>query len=147
VVKISLECHWSGTHGSENRCKDHHALNWVLVKFGVFDKVIWCRLPLSHSHDFVDRVFSAIEAWLEDNTYDGCFHLFALREFLLKKFASSDSEYKNLDVAIDILMANFDFNAWFHGHVDEKNLVIPEETREDGSKRRPALGPWKVLFL
>jgi len=52
-----------------------------------------------------------------------------------------------LDVAIDILMANFDFNAWFHGHVDEKNLVIPEETREDGSKRRPALGPWKVLFL
>jgi hypothetical protein len=100
--------------GSENRCKDHHALNWVLVKFGVFDKIIWCRLPPSHSHNFVDRIFSAIEAWLEDNTYDGCFHLFALREFLLKKFASSDSEYKNLDVVIDILLANFDFKGGSH---------------------------------
>jgi hypothetical protein len=24
--------------GSENRCKHHHALNWMLFKFGIFDK-------------------------------------------------------------------------------------------------------------
>eukprot|EP00962_Isochrysis_galbana_P037319 scaffold13002_cov125-Isochrysis_galbana.AAC.14 len=44
--------------GSENRSKLMHAMNYVLV--------IWCRLPPNHSHDYVDRVFSAVEQWLTD---------------------------------------------------------------------------------
>jgi hypothetical protein len=47
--------------GSENRSKVMHGVHAMLVQFGVFDTITWARLPPSHSHDFVDRVFSAIE--------------------------------------------------------------------------------------
>jgi len=44
--------------GSENRAKLTHAMAYMLlVEYGVFDEVLWCRLPPNHSHDFVDRVF------------------------------------------------------------------------------------------
>jgi hypothetical protein len=50
-------------------------------------------LPPSHSHEFVDQVFSAIEEWLHDTGYDGCLDIFALRAYLRKKFGSGTSKY------------------------------------------------------
>jgi len=39
----------------------------MLVKYGVFHEIVWYRLTPSHSHDFVDRVFLAVEQWLTDS--------------------------------------------------------------------------------
>ena len=41
-----------------------HALHATLVERGIFDEIIWMRLPPDHSHDEIDRFFSLIEAEL-----------------------------------------------------------------------------------
>ena len=112
--------------GSENPANLMHAMNYVLVHYGVFDTVVWCRLPPNHSHDFVDRVFSAIETWLADMSWNGAFSLWELRDYLYQRFAHERSAYSNVNVAIDILLANYDFSQWFDGCVDESHLVIKE---------------------
>jgi len=47
--------------GSENRCKVGHGMNAMLVQVGVVDCLLWARLPPNHSHNAVDRMFSAVE--------------------------------------------------------------------------------------
>jgi hypothetical protein len=132
--------------GSENRAKLTHAMGYMLVEYGVFDEVLWCRLPPNHSHDLVDRVFSAIETWLKDVSYPGCHTIFELREYLLRKFASPDSKYHKTAVVIDILLANFDFKQWFHGCIAEREVVIKELTRADGTKYRPEPLVWRTTW-
>eukprot|EP00965_Chrysotila_dentata_P065287 2163573-Pleurochrysis_carterae.AAC.1 len=42
-----------------------HALHATLVHRGVFDEILWARLPPDHSHEEIDRLFSTIEDWLK----------------------------------------------------------------------------------
>ena len=86
--------------GSENRAKNHHALNYTLVDAGVFEEVLWGRLPPHHSHDFVDRVFSAVESWLGSASHRGCNTPWDLRNYLLESFAHADSQYAGTDVQV-----------------------------------------------
>lgn len=129
--------------GSENRSKLMHALNYLLVSFGVFDQVLWVRLPPNHSHDFVDRVFSAIEKWMDDASHAGCFNPWDLRDYLYKRFASESSAYHELRILIDILVANFDFVQWLYACMDESRLVIKEVRHDDGSVSRPEPLVWR----
>lgn len=132
--------------GSENRAKLTHAMAYMLVQYGAFDEVLWCRLPPNHSHDFVDRVFSAIETWLKDVSYKGCQTLWELRDYLLRKFSSETTKYHNTPVIIDILLANYDFQQWLHGCIAERELIIKEVTRADGSKHRPEPLVWRTTW-
>eukprot|EP00962_Isochrysis_galbana_P038545 scaffold13696_cov106-Isochrysis_galbana.AAC.4 len=49
-------------------------------------------------------------------------------------------------VVIDILLANFDFKQWFHGCIAERELIIKELTRADGTKYkyRPEPLVWRT---
>jgi len=132
--------------GSENRAKLMHALNYMLVKFGVVDEIVGCRLPPSHSHDYVDRVFLAVEQWLTDPGQGGsCYTPWEMRAFLLRKFATSPG-YKDHNVAVETLVANINFQQWLYGSCDEKNLIIKELTRDDGTKYRPEPLVWRYRW-
>eukprot|EP00965_Chrysotila_dentata_P179340 5922055-Pleurochrysis_carterae.AAC.2 len=47
--------------GSENVNFTMHALHATLVHRGIFDEILWARLPPDHSHEEIDRLFSTVE--------------------------------------------------------------------------------------
>jgi len=61
------------------------------------------------------------------------------------KFATS-SAYKDHKVAVETLVANIDFQQWLYGSCDEKNLIIKELTRDDGTKYRPEPLVWRYRW-
>mmetsp|Transcript_26037 Transcript_26037/g.82506 ORF Transcript_26037/g.82506 Transcript_26037/m.82506 type:complete len:408 (-) Transcript_26037:15-1238(-) len=133
--------------GSENRAKLAHAISYLLVLFGVFDEVQWVRLPPGHSHDFVDRIFSAIEEWMQDPSHCGCATPFALRNYLMRRFMSERSKYAGTNVAIDILLATYDFDSWLHDAVNTSSFMIPQEKLPDGTTTRPEPLVWRYTML
>jgi hypothetical protein len=132
--------------GSENRNKITHDLYYMLVLHGVFDEIIWARLPPSHSHDFVDRVFSAVEDWLHNSSHRGCPTPRALRDFLTSRFDNTDSKYAGIDVLIDFLVRSFDFVVCFYGCIDVNKLMVKERTRPNGTKYRPVPLVWRYKW-
>eukprot|EP00965_Chrysotila_dentata_P149968 4952799-Pleurochrysis_carterae.AAC.1 len=76
--------------GSENVNFSMHALHATLVKRGVFDEIIWARLPPDHSHEEIDRLFSTIESWLNSESCSefGC--VSELVTYLRGKLAKSE---------------------------------------------------------
>eukprot|EP00965_Chrysotila_dentata_P168846 5575474-Pleurochrysis_carterae.AAC.1 len=69
-----------------------HALHATLVHRGVFDEIVWARLPPDHSHDAIDRFFSVIERWLRAETCPEVCTPWELLEFLRAKL--SESKYR-----------------------------------------------------
>lgn len=69
--------------------------------------------------------------------------MFELREYLLRKFKTEMSSYKNVDIAIDILVANFDFESWLDGCVQTAAFMIPQKKKPDGSVDRPEPLVWR----
>eukprot|EP00965_Chrysotila_dentata_P178183 5885218-Pleurochrysis_carterae.AAC.1 len=67
-----------------------HALHSTLVHRGVFDEILWARLPPDHSHEEIDRLFSTIEEWLRSPSCPefGC--LSQLIQYLRAKLAVSE---------------------------------------------------------
>jgi len=125
--------------GSENRCKVGHGMNAMLVQVSVVDCLLWARLPPNHSHDAVDRMFSAVEKWLSSSAtdYTGCFTPWDMKQYLEAKFKSTNSAYKDVAVSIDTMVACFDFEGWLQDHIVRREFTIPNERRSDGTMYRP----------
>eukprot|EP00965_Chrysotila_dentata_P140309 4638583-Pleurochrysis_carterae.AAC.1 len=84
-----------------------HALHATLVHCGVFDEIIWARLPPDHSRDAIDRFAFVIERWLRA---EGCPEIctpWQLEQFLREKLAAS--KYRR-----DVVWALY-FYAVLHG--------------------------------
>lgn len=47
--------------GTDNDSKETHFFHWILIHFGVLDKIIWIRLKPHHSHNLSDRVNSMVK--------------------------------------------------------------------------------------
>lgn len=70
-----------------------HALHATLVERGIFDEIVWARLPPDHSHDDIDRFFSVCEKILGKQAVDECGSLWGLIKLLRVELATS--KYKN----------------------------------------------------
>eukprot|EP00965_Chrysotila_dentata_P174353 5755893-Pleurochrysis_carterae.AAC.1 len=89
------------------------ALHATLVHRGVFEEIIWARLPPDHSHDTIDRFFLVIERWLRA---EGCTEIatpWMLLKYQREKLAQSN--FRRDVTKVHFLLVNFAFNRWFDG--------------------------------
>jgi hypothetical protein len=130
--------------GSEHVNFTLHVLHCQLVHEGVFDEIVWARLPPDHSHDIIDRLWSVLEGWLGHPSCPRQETLHEMLEYLRNKLAStdvardtackctvpakplllspccvgrSDSQYASNKIDFVVLVVNYAFTEFFDGHV------------------------------
>ena len=96
----------------ENKCKSLYAWFGTLILLGIFDEIIINYLPVGHTHEIIDQLFSKISQALRRNDY-------ATVTELLEMWVNCPSPNPDVDVA-DFM---FDYKTWVWPYV---NMKIPK---------------------
>lgn len=100
-----------------------HAVHFVLVHFGVFNKITWMRLPVGHSHNGADRKFALLKSALE--SLNGAWTPWDLEAAILQGCKNADGGAKVL-----WQLRNYNLEAFLSECVDPKVCVSrPPEGR------------------
>eukprot|EP00965_Chrysotila_dentata_P235202 6200614-Pleurochrysis_carterae.AAC.2 len=103
---------------SENKAFFMHALHATFVHRGVFDEIIWARLPPDHSHKVIGQFSLVIERLLRA---EGCQKIatpWVLPKFLRKASSVKVSARPGTLTKVHFLLVKVAFNCWFDGLVN-----------------------------
>ena len=116
----------------------------LLVGWGVFDEVILCFLPVGHTHEDIDQLFSRIAIFLRKNDARARqeFHAAFCTACQHKKWGDAD-----IPEAVRSTAESMDYCANFSGLVEEQRFTEKDSTRQSKKHNRVGLSDFHQFRL